>query len=284
MSLSSHPKATALMPTDLTAIHQHATQLAREAGAILMERFEQPHQIKAKSSVFDVATEADQAAEDHIVAALTATYPEHAIVGEEGGSQGVALADATYHWYVDPLDGTTNFAGNIPHFCTSIALATADGQPLVGVIYDPNTDEMFSAVRGGGATLNNKPIAVSGTAKLEQSVLALGFPYAKRPQDTDNLRQFEYFAPRTRGMRRFGSAALEMCWVAAGRFEAYWEWGLHRWDFFAGMLIVEEAGGKVTDFGGKQSDTLLDGRQVLATNANLHTAIVEGMKYVAQLP
>ncbi len=272
------------MPTDLNAIHQHAIQLAREAGAILMDRFEQPHEIKSKSSVFDVATEADQAAEDHIVAALTAAYPDHAIVGEEGGSQGAALADAAYHWYVDPLDGTTNFAGNIPHFCTSIAMANANGEPLIGVIYDPNMDEMFTAIQGGGAALNGKAIAVSETAKLEQAVLASGFPYAKRPEDSDNLRQFEHFAPRTRGMRRFGSAALEMCWVAAGRFEAYWEWGLHRWDFFAGMLIVREAGGIVTDFSGEQGDVLLDGQQVLSTNANLHDAIIEGMKYVTPAP
>lgn len=267
---------------NLIATRQHAVQLAKEAGKILMDRFEKPHQIKHKSSVFDVATEADKAAEDYIVAALSAAYPDHAIVGEEGGSQAAPLEQAAYHWYIDPLDGTTNFAGNIPHFCVSIALANAKNEPLVGVVYDPNSGELFSAVQGGGATLNDKPLKVSDTGKLEESVLAVGFPYAKRGELSDDFRQFTYFAPRVRGLRRFGSAALELCWVAAGRFDAYWEWGLSRWDFFAGMLMVQEAGGVMSDFAGENGDTFIDGQQVLACNAALHPTIVDAMQHVLQ--
>lgn len=263
---------------NLIAVRQHATQLAREAGALIMERFGRAHQIKHKSSVFDVATEADQAAEDYIVAALTSAYPSHRVVGEEGGGYG--NPDGDHSWYIDPVDGTTNFAGNIPHFCVSIALADSSGQPLVGVVYDPNADELFSAVRGAGATLNDQPIHVSEVAKLEESVCAMGFPYVKQPQQSDHFRQFEYFVPRTRGTRRFGSAALELCWVAAGRFEAYWEWNISRWDFFAGALIVEEAGGKMSDFHGEKSAAYYDGKQVLATNVHLNAAVLEGMRHV----
>jgi myo-inositol-1(or 4)-monophosphatase len=270
------------MIPNLIAVRQHAVQIAREAGAILMDRFEQPHQIKHKTSVFDVATEADRAGEEFIVDALHSAYPDHHIVGEEGGSQGADAANAAYHWYIDPLDGTTNFAGNVPHFCVSIALADANNQSLVGVVFDPNSNEMFSAVRGGGAVLNDKPLSIGGTDKLEEAVLAVGFPYVKNKQDSDDFRQFTYFAPRVRGLRRFGSAALELSWVAAGRFDAYWEWGLHRWDFFAGMLIVEEAGGVVTNFSGTRDDNFFDGRQILATNPRLHPVIIEGMRHVLQ--
>lgn len=270
------------MTPNLIAVRQHAIQLAREAGAILMDRFEKPHQIEHKTSVFDVATEADRAGEDHIVAALQAAYPTHRIIGEEGGSYGASEADADYYWYIDPLDGTTNFAGNIPHFCVSIALADANNQPLIGVVYDPNTDELFSATRGGGAILNDKPLAVSDVAELENAVLAVGFPYAKRGDDSDDFRQFTYFAPRVRGMRRFGSAALELCWVAAGRFEAYWEWGLKRWDFFAGMLIVEEAGGTVTDFSGERGERFINGTQVIASNGAIHDTMIAGMQSILQ--
>ncbi|MEM6280995.1 MAG: inositol monophosphatase family protein [Chloroflexota bacterium] len=262
------------------AVRQHAVQLAREAGALLMDRFEEPHEIKHKSSVFDVATEADRAAEDLIVSSLRASYPDHHIMGEEGGGYGAPVEEAEYHWYIDPLDGTTNFAGNIPHFCVSIALADKNNQPLIGVIYDPNSDELFSAVQGEGAILNDRPISVSEVDRLDSAVLAAGFPYAKRGKDSDDYRQFTYFAPRTRGMRRFGSAALELCWVASGRFEAYWEWGLSRWDFYAGMLIVQEAGGMMTDFVGQQSERFYNGRQVLATNKNLHETIVTSMQNV----
>ena len=263
---------------NLIAVRQHATQLAKEAGALIMERFGQVHEIKHKSSVFDVATEADQAAEDHIVAALTSAYPLHRIVGEEGGDYG--NTDGDYSWYIDPVDGTSNFAGNIPHFCVSIALADADNQPLVGVVYDPNAGELFSAVKGAGATLNDQPMRVSEVGKLEESVCAMGFPYVKSAENSDHFRQFEYFVPRTRGTRRFGSAALELCWVAAGRFEAYWEWSISRWDFFAGALIVEEAGGEMSDFHGNKSAAYYDGKQVMATNVHLRDEVLKGMQHV----
>jgi myo-inositol-1(or 4)-monophosphatase len=261
---------------NLHAIRQQTTQIARDAGKLIMKHYGKPHQIDFKGT-HDVVTEADKAAENLIIPALSAAYPSHHFVGEEGGHTGAPLEEAEYRWYIDPIDGTTNFANNIPHFCTSIALADANNQPLLGVIYDPNRDEIFVAERGVGATMNDIPIQTTPTDDLNLSVMSTGFPY-DRVTGENNFAQFAHFAPRVRGIRRFGSAALDIAWVACGRLDAYWEWRIHRWDFFAGWLIVEEAGGQISDFAGKQSKTLNSGAQVLATNGALHAQIVAGMQ------
>lgn len=266
---------------NLNAIQAFAADLARQAGALLMEHFNGPLHIEHKGT-HDVVTQADKAAEDYLTRAILAQYPDHHLVGEEGGSYGASTDTAPYRWYIDPLDGTTNFASRIPHFCVSIGLADSDNQPVMGVVYNPNTDELFTAIRGQGATLNGQPIHVTDNDDLNQSVIVTGFPYDKRSSANNNFRQFSYFAPRVRGIRRLGSAALDLCWVAAGRLDGYWEWKLHRWDFFAGMVIVREAGGTVTDFDGADSDHLNTGYQVLATNGHVHATIVDGLHAAVQ--
>jgi myo-inositol-1(or 4)-monophosphatase len=266
---------------NLNALRHQSVQIARQAGDLIMDYFDKPYQIDHKA-LHDVVTEADKAAENLIIPALAAAYPSHHFVGEEGGSSGPPLEEAEYRWYIDPIDGTTNFASHIPHFCTSIALTDRHNQPLLGVIFDPNHNEMFVAERGAGATRNDIPITVRATDNLDAAVVGTGFPHDRHNTANNNFRQFAHFAPRVRGVRRMGSAALDMAWVACGRLDAYWEWNLQRWDFFAGWLLVTEAGGRVTDFNGNTGDTLNRGHQVLATNRNLNADILRTMAQALQ--
>lgn len=266
----------------MNTIQAFAVRLARGAGNILMEHFNGPLKIEYKGT-HDVVTQADKAAENYIIPAIIATYPHHHVVGEEGGSYGASIDTAPYRWYVDPLDGTTNFASGIPHFCVSIGLADKNNNPIMGVIYNPNTDELFTAIRGQGAYRNGMRIDVSANDDLNNTVLVTGFPYDKHSAVNNNFHQFAYFASRVRGIRRFGSAALDLCWVAMGRIDGYWEWKLNRWDFFGGMTIVREAGGKVTDFDGNEASEALDtGYQVLATNGHIHQTVINGLHEATQ--
>lgn len=258
---------------DLQSIRATVSAIAREAGAVLMQRFGLPHQEKTKSSPVDIVTESDAAAEAVIVKGLTQYFPDHHIVGEEGGGMGAPAEDAAYFWYVDPLDGTTNYASHIPFFSVSIGLADRTMRPLVGVVYDPFSDELYSAAAGFGTTMNDKPIQVSDVATLQGAVLASGFPYNYAQTTENNLREWGMFSAQTRGMRRFGSAALELAYVAAGRLDGYWERHLHPWDIQAGIMLVREAGGLVTDFGGAESDEVHVGRRVIASNGHLHAEI-----------
>lgn len=258
---------------DLQRVQRDIIDLAMQVGNILLRHFEQPLVQATKSSGVDIVTQADQEAEAAIVNALLSAYPTHHIVGEEGGSQGAPIADAPYRWYVDPLDGTTNFASGLPHYAISIALTDARQQPLVGVIYDPNRDEIFSAVHGQGATLNGLTLHVSNTPELAQAVVVSGFPYDKASNPDNNLREWGAFMTRTRGIRRLGSAALDLCYVAAGRFDAYWERGLHPWDMMAGALLVREAGGTVSDYAGQADPEQRGEHQIIASNGHLHAAL-----------
>lgn len=269
------------MSLDLNVVRQQTITIAREAGAILLDYFHKPVEVMFKGT-FDVVTEADKNAEKHIVNALQAAYPDHHIVGEEGGNQGAAGSDADYHWYIDPLDGTTNFANKIPFFCVSIALADKNNTPLVGVIYAPVSDELYVAAQGMGATLNDKPLRVSGTTELANAVIVTNLPFTDNLAQYDKLFQANYFAPRVRGVRRFGSAALEMCWVARGIADAYWEYPINRWDFMAGILIVREAGGTVTDYYGEPGTRLIDEGQVFVSNTHLHPEILKGMAVIRE--
>ncbi len=254
-------------------ILQIVTDIALEAGNILLRRFEQPHEQTTKSASIDIATEADEAAEAYIIGELRKHFPQHHIVGEEGGGQGVPIEEAQHLWFVDPIDGTTNYANGIPHFCTSIALTDADRVPQVGVIYDPMRDEMYRAIRGQGATLNGQPLHVSAKTELLQCVVASGFGYDKATNPNNNADQWSTMMVRTRGIRRFGSAALDLAYVAAGRFDGYWERSLNPWDVMAGVLLVEEAGGRVTDYrGGAEPQYDEDGRY-LASNGHIHEAM-----------
>jgi len=248
-----------------------AEAIAREAGALLREYFHRGVHTEYKGDV-DLVTEADRASEKLITERLRTAFPTHGVYGEEGTRTAL---DSEYRWYIDPLDGTTNFAHGFPVFCVVLGCerrraglkADEDGEMVAGVIYDPLRDELFSAERGGGAKLNGNPIHVSKTEKLQESLVATGFPSQKR-HSSPNVHFYQEFTLRSHGVRRAGSAALDMAYVAAGRLEAFWEFSLNPWDTSAGYLIVEEAGGKVTHFDG--SKFTLDSREVLATNGLIH--------------
>ena len=258
--------------------------IARNAGEIILRHFAAPIPTTLKSSRIDIVTAADTEAEAAIVAALLARFPEHHIVGEEGGGQGAPPATAPYHWFVDPIDGTVNFAAKLPHFCTSIALATPDREPLLGVIYDPTRRELFTAVKGQGAWLNGQPLRVTPTAELIDAVITSGFPYDKHTNPDNNLAEWAAFLQRIRGERRLGSAALDLSYVAAGRMDGYWEKDLKPWDVMAGMLIVREAGGVVTDYEGGCCPQREDRGRYVASNGLLHAEMLAVLQAVRRGP
>jgi myo-inositol-1(or 4)-monophosphatase len=247
---------------------RHAAQIARDAGQILRDRFGQPHDVRFKSTI-DLVTEADQAAEDLIADRLRALCPEHDLLCEEG-SVGLSVG-ASYRWVVDPLDGTTNFAHGLPTFAVSIALEDA-GVPVVGVVYDPMRDELFLARQGAGATLNGSPVRVSAVDRLIASILVTGFSYdfERRAQQAEVWRDF---LTRVQAIRQTGSAALNLCYIAAGRLEGYWERGISPWDVSAGAVILTEAGGTVTDMRGGTFHS--DDREILASNSRLHLDLLD---------
>lgn len=239
---------------------------AHEVGRIHLRYLDSHDKNVEHKGEIDLVTAADKAAEAYLVERLAAAFPDHDYVAEEGHrkSTGRDLA-----WYIDPLDGTTNFAHGYPVFCVSIALAER-GRPVLGVVHDPCRGETFTAVRGGGARLNGRPLRVSAEATLKRALLCSGFPYAFAG-DPRNLRLWGAFLHAALSVRRDGSAALDLCAVAAGRFDGFWELGLNSWDVAAGALIVEEAGGVVTQFDGAPLD--LEGRAILATNGKVHAAM-----------
>lgn len=255
--------------------------IAREAGEIVRRHFAAPIAATTKTSRIDIVTAADREVESFIVQELRRQFPSHHIVGEEAGGQGAAAASAPWHWFVDPIDGTVNFASRLPHFCTSIALATPDRQPLLAVVFDPMRDELFSAVRGGGAFLNQGPIRVTSTADLVDAVITSGFPYDKHTNPDNNLREWAAFVTRIRGERRLGSAALDFCYVAAGRLDGYWEKNLKTYDAMAGMLLVREAGGVVTDYAGGPDPQRDDRGRYVASNGRLHAAMLRVLREAA---
>jgi myo-inositol-1(or 4)-monophosphatase len=246
-----------------------ALEIAREAGQILREELARPASISYKGDEVDLVTQADKRSEKTIVARITEKFPEHSIAAEEGTGH-ETTSGSGYRWHVDPLDGTTNFAHGYPCFCVSLALAL-HGKLLVGVIYNPITEELFAAARGEGATLNGKKIQVSKIASLSTSLMCTGFPVHDR-KSSPNLRYYGEFTMRSHGVRRDGSAALDLASVAAGRFEGFWEFGLKAWDTAAGVLLVEEAGGTISDLQGQPY--ALGGPAILATNKLIHQEVV----------
>lgn len=254
--------------------------IARDAGEIALRHFGAPVSTAVKGTRSDIVTVADTAAEAQIVRELLRRFPGHHIVGEEGGGQGAPPASAPYHWYVDPIDGTVNFAGGLPHFCTSIALATPDRQPLLGVVYDPTRRELFTAVAGQGSRLNGRPVRVTATAELTDAVVSSGFPYDKHTNSDNNLKEWAAFLLRIRGERRLGAAALDLCYVAAGRLDGYWEKDLKTWDAMAGLLLVREAGGTVTDYQGGPNPQRLDRGRYVASNGKIHAEMLAVLQSV----
>ncbi len=261
--------------TDFNAFCTTAQSIARESGAILLHYLDGPIIETTKSTPIDMVTQADKEAEKLIVKRLTAAYPDHHIVAEEGGSLGAPAETAPYRWYVDPLDGTTNFANRIPMFCTSLGLTDIHMNPLLGVIYDPVRDEMFTAIKDQGAFLNGKQIQVTNDTDLETCVLASDFPYDRVSGFNNNLPQWERVLMRSRSLRSFGSAALDLCFVAAGRLDGYWEQTLSAWDCVAGGLCVLEAGGCITDYDGETPETMYSTGQIVATNGKIHNQLLQ---------
>ena len=256
------------MIPDLDAILVVAVDAARAAGALLRDGFHDPKEIRHKSSAIDLLTQFDEAAEALLVPWLAAAFPDHAIIAEEGAGQ----AGSDWVWYVDPIDGTNNFAHGIPHFCVSLGLVRGD-LAQVGVVYDPLRDECFCGRRGGGAWLlqgtRRRQLRVSGAQIMTDVVSATGFPYDRQVNADNNVREVAAILSEAQGLRRMGSAALDLAYVAAGRFDAYWEKRLNLWDVAAGILLVEEAGGTVTDMRG--APLRLQGQiDVLAAPSPIH--------------
>src|SRR5437588_6027640 len=259
-------------PTNKSDFVPAMTEIAREAGALLMEYFHQHVKVEYKGEV-DLVTVADRKSEALILQRIQARWPKHDVLGEEGAS---IETGSDYRWYVDPLDGTTNFAHGFPVFCVSLALEWK-GQRIAGVVYDPTRNELFSAEQGSGAYLNGEPIHVSKIANLAECLVATGFPSHKRHKNP-NIFFYHQITLRTHGIRRAGSAALDLCSVASGRFDGFWEFNLNPWDTAAGVLIVEEAGGRVSDFSGAPFQ--LNSRETLASNQLVHPVLVNEFEQI----
>jgi myo-inositol-1(or 4)-monophosphatase len=243
--------------------------LARQAGAILRAGYETEHQVGYKG-VIDLVTEVDHQSEKFLLGEIQKDFPGHHIFSEESG---VIQGNDEDVWYVDPLDGTVNYAHHIPIFCVSIGYA-AHGTVKLGAVYDPMRDEMFLAERGMGAFLNGRPLHVSSATELQRSLLVTGFPYNAWDTPQDNFANFVKFGKLSQGVRRLGSAAIDLCYVAAGRFDGFWEMALNPWDIAAGGLIAEEAGGRVTNVTGGE-DYISPPQSVVASTPGIHARMLE---------
>ena len=238
--------------------------LAREAGRVQLDGLGKSHKIDYKG-VINIVTEIDKKCESLIVGELQSKYPDYDVIAEEGSGR---RCSSSFRWLVDPLDGTVNYAHNFPFFCVSIGLEE-DGELVAGVIYDPNRDELFEAEKGCGARLNGQAISVSDHAPLKKTMLATGFAYnVQEGEQLDNLDNFSNFIKTARAVRRPGSAAIDLAWVACGRLDGFWELFLKPWDMAAGVLIIREAGGQVTSFDGSDYD--LYSNEILASNRLIH--------------
>lgn len=245
---------------------------AREAGAILQDYAARGFQVEHKGRI-NLVTEADLASERHIKQLIASHYPAHRILAEESGRDDRgAISSDDYCWIIDPLDGTTNFSHGFPCYAVSIGVER-NGQMVAGAIYDPSRDEMFAAERGAGATCNGQRIQVSAVEQLEKSLVVSGFPYDVRERMHEYLPAWREFLKRAQGVRRFGAAAIDMAYVAMGRLEGFWEHGLHAWDTAAGWIIVEEAGGRVTQLDGSPFDNHIP--SLLCTNGKVHDEMLQ---------
>ena len=269
LPLHRHPGGR-LSGHDATALRDAAGALAREAGALVREGYGHAHRPERTGRI-DLVTEYDRRSERLLLESIARRFPGAAVLAEESGAHvggaGTSGANAGLRWIVDPLDGTTNFAHNYPFFAVSIA-AEVDGALAAGAVFDPVRDELFAAAAGHGATLNGAPIRVSDIARVEDALLVTGFPYDVREHPERSMPQFQAFLMRAQGIRRDGSAALNLCYLAAGRFDGFWEASLSPWDVAAGALMIREAGGSISDYEGRPFR--LDTRRILASNGRLH--------------
>jgi myo-inositol-1(or 4)-monophosphatase len=255
-----------------------ATEAALAAGKVLQACWGKLESITEKGRPGDLVTEADRLAESAILAVLRRHFPTHSILAEESGQFGDL--DAKYLWAIDPLDGTTNYAHQYPFSAASIGLLI-NGVPQVGAIFDPFHQELFRGAVGIGATCNDKPIRVSNTAKLAQSLLVTGFAYDRRETPDNNYQEFCYLTHITQGVRRAGAASVDLAYVACGRLDGYWERGLSPWDLAAGVAIVEAAGGKVTAY--DQSEFDIRSGRILATNSKVHAELSQTLSHIATI-
>lgn len=252
-----------------------AQNIAREAGLILLEKFGRVLKTTDKGDK-NIVTEADIASEEYIVGQIKTHFPRHRILAEEAGEVIVEAGESRFRWVIDPLDGTTNFSHGYPCFCVSIGLER-EGQLQIGAIYDPTRDEMFAAERGQGATLNGRKIQPSSVENLDRALVVTGFPYDIRTRERF-VELFSRFVLNSQAVRRDGSAAIDLAYVACGRFEGFWEEGLSPWDTAAGALIVEEAGGRVSHYDGSKFDIYRP--QILATNGVVHDQMLEILRQI----
>ena len=252
-----------------TEMLEFAKTTAKGAGAILMQHFGMISTVKRKSTHIDLVTIADTESESFILNQIKAAYPQHHIIAEESA---IFENNSDYRWIIDPLDGTTNFVHNLPIFAVSIGLQYKD-ETIVAVVYNPAADKCFWAEKNGGAFLNGEAIHITSTNTLSNSLLVTGFPYTHDGRWSKGFDLFKTLYGKTQGVRRLGAAALDFCFVAMGRFEGFWEFGLQPWDVCAGALIVKEAGGKVSDW--DDSPMPFSGNRILATNGHIHKEMLE---------
>ena len=264
------------MPTStrqLEILLDIATEAALAAGVILQDNYRQLIQIEEKGRPGDLVTEVDKQAEAAILKVLYRHVPDHQILAEESGKLG--KSESEYLWAIDPLDGTTNYAHGYPMSSVSVGLSIQD-IPQVGVVYNPFRNELFRAAKGLGATCNRRPIQVSDTKELSKSLLVTGFAYDRRETPDNNYAEFCYLTHLTQGVRRSGSAALDLTDVACGRLDGYWERGLKPWDIVAGIVLVEEAGGKITAY--DESPLDINSGRILATNVHIHSHLSKALR------
>ncbi|MDP8257927.1 MAG: inositol monophosphatase family protein [Candidatus Aadella gelida] len=252
---------------NLTKIKEVAIMAAQSAGEYVVSRVGNIREIKHKGGINNIVTDADKASEKMIIDLITKEFPEHSILAEESG---MSENKSGIKWIIDPIDGTTNFAHGFPVFCVSIGVAI-DGEVAVGAVYDPTRKELFVGEKGKGATINGNPIRVSGCEKVNESLISTGFAYDKKKKE-ENFKNFKTMMNNAQAVRRPGSAAIDLCYVACGRFDGFWEMYLSPWDTAAGQLMVKETGGKVTGFGGDKFD--IYDEQLLATNGLIHDEMI----------
>lgn len=255
----------------MTEFLKIAEQACRRSGEIQMAGLQKSREIDYKGAI-NIVTDIDHACEKAIVQLIQGRFPDHDLVAEEGGGE---RKDSPYKWIVDPLDGTTNYAHGYPLFCTSVALEYK-GEIVAGAVYEPNLDEMFLAEKNSGATLNGQRLQVSACKTLEQAMLCTGFAYNIRETANNNLNHFKNFLMTSQAVRRDGVAAADLCYVAAGRYDGFWELNLFPWDVAAGFLILQEAGGRVSNFSGKPFDVYQ--KEILATNGHLHEEMLKVLR------
>jgi len=266
------------MTAEIQIFLSAAQEAATAAGTLIRQHWQRPKQIYYKGAI-ELVTSVDRESERRIVDVLQRQFPDHSILAEE--ETDLVGSQASHRWIIDPLDGTTNFAHSYPQFCVSIALER-DGEVILGLVYDPLRPECFQAVKGQGATLNGEPIQISGIKELDQALLATGFPYNHRENADFYLAFFKSFMTRSQGIRRNGAAALDLCYVACGRLDGFWEFNLRPWDTAGGALIVEEAGGKMSDLSGNPFS--IWSNEALASNGAIHEVMVNAATAARNAP